>query len=157
MALIQYVHSCPKVAITSPLNAGPMMAPVFEAIDCSPNALCRSLRRHNVGNQRLPGGAIKGDRDPIHSRDDVDPPDADGAKISEHPQRQGGSQHGGLGDEQHPPAVERIRHQPADQRKQDDRDEPCQPHPADSQRLVGEGTQMPVDRPGLHLGAGNRH
>ena len=111
--------------------------------------------RHNVGNQGLPGGAIKGDRDPIHSRDDVDPPDADGAKIGEHPQRQGGSQHGGLGDEQHPPAVESIRHQPADERKQDDRDEPCQPHPADRQRLVGEGAQMPVDRPGLHLGAGN--
>ena len=115
------------------------------------------LARHNVGNQGLPGGAIKGDRDPIHSRDDVDPPDADGAKISEHPQRQGGAQHGGLGDEQHPPAVESIRHQPADERKQDDRDEPCQPHSADSQRLVGEGAQMPVDRPGLHLGAGNRH
>ena len=75
--------------------------------------------------------------------------------MSEHPQQEGGNQHGGLGDEQHAPAVEGICHQPADQRKQQDRDEPCQSHPADRDGLVGEHAQMPVDRPGLHLGAGN--
>ncbi len=44
---------------------------------------------------------------------------------------------------------------PPSREKNDDRQDARQPNPAQGDRLVGQGADVPEQRPGLHLGAGN--
>jgi hypothetical protein len=78
------------------------------------------------------------------------------AKLRE--QSQGDCNEGcrGLRDEHHLAAIKRIGDHATDQRKNNHRQNPRQPHSTECNRLIGERANMPEQRPDLHLGSRDR-
>ncbi len=94
------------------------------------------LARNQVGDQGLPRGQIKSGRDGLDGGQQVDVPDLDVPGERQQAQDDGDQHHGGLGDEHHLAAVERVGHHAGDQRKRQDGHKTDQPNPADDDRLV---------------------
>ena len=78
-------------------------------------------------------------------------PDLDHIEIRQQAERGGDNRHGDLADKQHLAAAVHIRHQTAEQRKDQDGQETRHTDTADYDRLIRKCAQMPEQRPQLHL------
>jgi hypothetical protein len=83
-------------------------------------------------------------------------PEGDLSAKRQEGQAEGNRGHQGLGDKHDPAAVGPIGNGSSQQGKNDHRQDAGQANPTQGDRLVGEGADVPVKGPDLHLGAGNR-
>ena len=118
----------------------------------------QNFARYQVGHQRLAGRNIKGKGNCLQSSDRVNMPQLNIAGDSQVIEQQGQPGLGGLGNIDQFAAVKQVCHRPAVNREDHNGNHTGSADQPKGQRLLGEGVNMPEQRPHLHLAAddGNR-